>query len=99
MAILAKPQTKVACMLCDVYWFDIVVLCTISDYTSESIKRSPFRSPFYSGRTAYGGAASGQKVRVKRPRLETSPPPVSYTVIIRPETTETNFHTTCVHGH
>lgn len=43
-----------------------------SDFTTND---SPFNSPFYSGRTAYGGAASGQRVRFKRPRVETSPPP------------------------
>ena len=45
--------------------------------TSESIKRSPFHSPFYSGRTSYGGAASGQRLRFKRPRTESTLPSVS----------------------
>ncbi len=47
-------------------------------HTEESLKRSPFRSSFYSGRTSFGGAASGQKPRVKRPRTESSPPVVNF---------------------
>ena len=41
--------------------------------TNESIRHSPFHSPFYSGRTAYGGAASGQRLRMKRRHTETEP--------------------------
>ena len=59
-------------------------LCMFRFHTEESLKRSPFRSPFYSGRTSFGGAASGQKPRVKRPRTESSPPVVNFTPPILP---------------
>ena len=70
-------------------------------HTEESLKRSPFRSSFYSGRTSFGGAASGQKPRVKRPRSESSPPVVSFTPQILPPSISppSQDNTCCVFMH
>ena len=51
-------------------------------YTNISLSRSPFQSPFYSGRTSFGGMASGQRLRAKRPRTDSSPPRVSLIVYL-----------------
>ena len=57
-----------------------IVLSEISAsrrYTDLSISHSPFQSPFYSGRTSFGGAASGQRLcSAKRARTGSSPPVV-----------------------
>ena len=52
--------------------------------TNISLSRSPFSSPFYSGRTVYGGASSMNTSSLfrKRVRTETSPPDVSVCVCV-----------------
>lgn len=55
--------------------------------TNISLSRSPFSSPFYSGRTVYGGSSSMNTSSLfrKRVRTETSPPDLtSHKLSVRP---------------